>query len=69
MDRAGRRERVGSETAEEREARLQHGGQLVEGGVLHRRLRNSERHASLDVVDDAEQTHERSITADCSGNR
>ena len=48
MDRAGRRQRLQSETAEEREARLQNEGELVEGGVLHLRLPNSERHASLD---------------------
>ena len=36
MDRAERRQRLASETAEELEARLHHGGELVEGGVLHR---------------------------------
>ena len=61
-----------SQTAEEREARLQYGEELVEGGVLHRRLQNSERHAmstSLDVVNDTEQTHKNSFTAHSSGNR
>ena len=36
MDRAERRQRLASETAEELEARLHHGGELVEGSVLHR---------------------------------
>ena len=56
MDGAGRRQRLASETAKEREARLHHGEELVEGSILHRRLPNSERHASLDVMGDAEQT-------------
>ena len=55
MDGAERRQRLASETAEEREARLNHGEELVEGSILHRRLPNSERHASLDVMGDAEQ--------------
>ena len=52
MDTAGRKQRLVSETAEERESRLHHGGELVEGSVL---LRNRERHASVDVVGYAEQ--------------
>ena len=59
MDRAGRRQHCASETAEEREARLYHVGELVERSVLHWRLPNSKRHASLDVVDDAKQTCEK----------
>ena len=46
MERAGTRQRLALETPEGREVRLHHGGELVEGGVLHRRLPNSERHAS-----------------------
>ena len=56
MDRAGRRQCLASETAEEWEAHLNHGVELVEGHVLHWRLRNSERHTSLDVMGDAEET-------------
>ena len=71
MDTAGRRQRLASETAEEQEGRLEHGGELVEGGVLHRRLRNSERR-DVDVSPcrgRRRATQKRSFTAHCSGNR
>ena len=37
VDRAGSRQCLASQTAEEREASLHHGGELVESSVLHRR--------------------------------
>ena len=50
MERTGTRQRLALETAEGREVRLHHGGELVEGGVLHRRRPNSERHASSTLL-------------------